>query len=330
MPRSGFFRSKVWLLLSAVVVALVFAFVGYHLHLSSYASPAPGYASEAVAEAEGDYSGELPLTQVVDAELVVEKVEEEIDPDPYGYLAALEITQEELAELPRPVINTILPAGLPTIEPADLLPLAAIPINELTPGFINPGDAEPVLALEEYSDLVVEPILARWTVVGQQNGWVKVIVPVGRGALPSQDAAAVNHQAVWVPEGAVTLEEETHRIEVSIGDRLLTVFDGDEEVASFHVGVGIIGRTDTPLGLCSVIARVVIQTGAQSLLTSCQSEDLDGFAGVNWATVAVHEGSGFDRNTGGAVSNGCVRVPPAQFKAYLDEIRTGTPVVIVE
>jgi len=281
---------------------------------------------------------ELPETApVVEPEPEPEPVYEPPVYEPTEYeviLANLGLTDAELAELPRPVINTILPAGLPTAAPADLLPLAAVPKYELTPGVIEPG-GEPVLALENYSDLVIEPIAARWTVVGLEPGaggnpgWVKVMVPVGRGALPSVNPAEVNHQAVWVPEAAVELEPETLRVEVSISNRSLTVYDGDEELASFHVGVGIIGRTDTPLGLCSVIARVIIQTGAESLLTNCQSERLDGFAGANWATVAVHEGAGFSQATGGAVSNGCVRVPPAKFRAYLDHLNVGTPVIVL-
>jgi lipoprotein-anchoring transpeptidase ErfK/SrfK len=229
--------------------------------------------------------------------------------------------------LPRPVIDSILPAGLPTAGPDDLLPLAAVPRQELTPAVASPG-GEPVLALEWYSDLVIEPIEARWTVVGQEPGWVRVMVPVGRGALPSVDPAAVNHQAVWVPEAAVTLEPETWRVEISLSDRQLSVFEADNKLASFPVGVGVEGVTETPVGLCSVIARVVIQTGAESLLTNCQSEWLDTFAGASWSTIAVHEGTGFNANTGGAVSNGCVRVGAANFKAYLDELPIGTPVII--
>jgi len=278
-----------------------------------------------------------PVAEVVETpesepeEIPVETPEPAPAPeDPFeAMLWHLHLTSAQLFDLPRPVIDTILPAGLGTAGPADLLPLAAVPKFDLTPAFNQPGDADPVLALEIYSDLVIEPIEARWTVVGQQPGWVRVIVPVGRGALPSVDPESVNHQAVWVPEDAVTLEPETNRVEVSVSNRRLTLFNGDDEVASFPVGVGVVGVTDTPLGLCSVIARVVIQTGAESLLTSCQSERLDGFAGADWATVAVHEGSGFSLSQGGAVSNGCVRVPPVKFETYLEDLNIGTPVLFV-
>jgi len=252
------------------------------------------------------------------------EVEEAVDHDPTWYVAA-----DVLAELPRPAIDTILPPGLETVAPTDLLPLAAVPNYDLIPAFVTPESTEPVLALEADTNTVIEPIPGRWTVVGEQPGWVRVIVPVGRGALPSVDAAAVNHHAVWVPADLVTLEDEPNRIVVSLSERRLQLFDGDDEVASFAVGVGIPGVTETPVGVCSVIARVIIQTGAESLLTSCQSEQLDGFAGANWATIAVHEGAGFNLKTGGAVSNGCVRVPPAMFQQYLDNIRIGTPVIVV-
>jgi len=243
-------------------------------------------------------------------------------------LVELGITETELLELPRPAIDTVLPEGLDSVTSADLLPLAAVPLYDLTPGSPTPG-AAPLLGLERYTNTVIEPIAARWTVTGQQDGWVRVIVPVGRGALPSENPDAVNHHAVWVPAETVELEPELHRIEVSLTNRRVTVFHDQEQLGAFHVGIGVTGQTETPVGLCSVIARVVIQTGAESLLTSCQSEQLDTYAGADWATIALHEGFGFSAETGGAVSNGCIRVNPNNFAAYLDEIPIGTPVVIV-
>lgn len=243
---------------------------------------------------------------------------------------AVFLTDDELAALPRPVINTILPADLPQAQPEDLLPLAAIPVNELTPGSIEPG-GQPVLALEADTNTVIEPITGRWTVVGQEPGWVRVMVPVGRRVLPSEADAPgeVNHAAVWVPADAVTLQDEEYRVVVSLSERTLTLYRGDREVATSSVGIGVESATETPLGLCTIIARVLIQTGDEALLTSCQSEDMDGFAGVNWATIAIHEGYGFSLQSGGAVSAGCIRVTSAKFHQYLDDLRIGTPMIVI-
>ena len=271
---------------------------------------------------------ELPPIQTTIAALP------QFNADLLAVLVDLGLTVSDLEALPRPAIDNILPAGLGTVDFDDLTTYAAVPRFSLTPAVASPGEA-PVLALEMFTDAVIEPLEGRWTVVGfepgldGEPGWVRVIVPVGRGALPSDDAAAVNHQAVWVPESLVWLEEELNRIEVNLTDRRVTVFHADNVVGSFHVGIGVIGQTDTPVGLCSVIGATLIQTGEESLLTSCQSEMLDVYAGSGWATIALHEGTGFNVNTGGAISNGCVRVPAADFATYLAEIPVGTPVLFI-
>ncbi|MCL1799840.1 MAG: L,D-transpeptidase [Promicromonosporaceae bacterium] len=243
-------------------------------------------------------------------------------------LAHLGITEADLLELPRPAKNRFLPEGLGTAGPDDLLPFAAVPKYDLIPASSEPNVA-PTLALEKYTNTVIEPITARWTVVGQEPGWVRVMVPAGRGSLPSVDPNDVNHHAVWVPESTVALEEEPYQVVVRLSERLLNVYYNDVEQASFHVGIGVEGSADTPTGVCTVIGRVLNQLHDATLLTSCQSERLDGFAGAPWSTIAIHEGGGFSLSRGGAVSHGCIRVAPAHFKAYLDEIPIGAAVVIL-
>jgi len=247
---------------------------------------------------------------------------------------AASLSDAQMADLPRPVINQILPAGLPQVTPEDVQGLTAVPINHYTPGFANPTDESPAIVLESETDTVIEPIAGAWTVTGlageEGSGWVQVMVPAGRGALPSVDTSLVNHHAVWVPESLVTLHEENTVIEISVGDHLLRVVRDGEVVSEFHVGVGVVGESDTPTGLCSVIGHIKTQAGALGLLTNCQSDMMDVYAGVDWASFAIHQGAGFDPSTGGAVSNGCIRVPDQTFVDELSDIAIGTPVIITE
>jgi len=322
MARSRkIFKSPVFLGLGVFGLTMLGILVAFGLQFGRAAA-----SQTAPPELPGTYQ-DAPAEPVVPVDFQSSMIEAVETPSSYFVLLeSLGLTPEDVEALPRPVIDGFLPAGLGTVGFDDLLPLAAVPNYDLTPAFTAP-DGEAVLALDMFTDAVIEYLEGRWTVVGLEDGWVRVIVPVGRGALPSEDPAAVNHQAVWVPAEAVTLEDELNRIEVNISDRLLTVFYNDEVVGSFHVGVGVIGRTDTPLGLCSIIGAGLIQTGAESLLTSCQSEMLDVYAGSSWATIALHEGEGFSQATGGAISNGCVRVSVENFAAYLEDIPVGTPVL---
>lgn len=315
-PKRSLANRPILLGVGVFLATLLVVVIGYGVQFAVVA------ASEPQSRVQVFYEAQVQLpTQIIEP-VALEVVTDSLQ----SLLADVGISEEQLSELPRPAIDTILPGGLDVARPEDLLPLAATPIYALTPAAATPGGV-PVLALENYTNTVIEPITARWTVTGKQDGWVRVIVPVGRGALPSVDPDAVNHQAVWVPEAAVSIEAERNRIEVSLADRAVTVFHDDVAVGTFHVGIGAFGRSETPAGLCSVIARVIIQTGAESLLTSCQSERLDAYAGATWATIALHEGAGFSETMGGAISNGCVRVSPANFAAYLDDLPIGTPVL---
>jgi len=302
---------------AATLLSVVVAFTVYLTRASAADTAPASYGAYVVPTGAGAVDG---VVGVVDD-----------GPPPFTFQTLLNevgLTAAELSALPRPAVDGFLPAGLDRSTPDDLLPLAATPKFNLTPGAAYPG-GEPVLALEMFTNMVVEPIAARWTVTGQADGWVRVVVPVGRGALPSEDVDLVNHHAVWVPEDSVRVSAELNRVEISLTDRRAVVFYGLEELGSFHVGIGRIGSADTPTGLCSVVGRAVIQTGEEALLTSCQSEVLDEYYASGWSTIALHEGTGFSLTTGGAVSAGCIRIPHASFAEFLDHLPTGTPIIIL-
>jgi|GEM_PF-2385846 len=236
----------------------------------------------------------------------------------------------DLSELPEPGIKKILPAGLPVAEPSDALGEIAVPYNMDTAGFATPDDSvAPVLRLDAKTDLGDGGEHAGWAVVGAQPGWVEVLIPVGRGALASQDPSQVNHHAVWVHAEDVQVTPAAKKIVVNIADHTLSVYDTGSSTpeVTMHVGVGVKGQTPTPRGLCAVSGHIVTQSDQQGLITSCQSEAMDSYKGVGYAATAIHQGKGFDASTGAYVSNGCIRVPYQKFLDYLTDIPTGTIVI---
>jgi len=233
----------------------------------------------------------------------------------------------ETVILPEPMLDTLLPSGLPQVDAGAATGQIATPSNTHTLAYATP-DGDPVLSLSNDTDELLN-MPAHWAVVGTQDGWVRILTPVGRGALPSKDAGQVNHHAVWVKASDVTVTDAEYRIDVDTTAFTLTVSgpDGDE---SFHVGVGVYGKTESPKGLCYVVGPVTIQSGEPGLLTNCQSEMVDKFEGSQDAATAIHvyDPLGFDPAVGGDVSNGCIRVPQEAFEAHLADIPAGTPVVI--
>jgi hypothetical protein len=241
---------------------------------------------------------------------------------------AADASTTALAHLPQPDLIELLPSGLPQVGPDAALGLIATPKADLTAAYADPSDAQPVLALNDDTDQILN-MSAHWTVVGQQGGWVRVLTPVGRGSLPSQDKSQVNHHAVWVKASDVDVAPAQYRIEVDTEAYTMTV-NGPSGPHTFHIGVGKVGKTETPKGLCAIVGKVMIQTGEPGLLTNCQSEMLDEFDGAADAATAIHEYDplGFNPATGGAVSNGCMRIPDAMFEKYLSNIPAGTPLII--
>ena len=229
--------------------------------------------------------------------------------------------------LPEPMLDKLLPSGLEQVEPNAATGQIATPTNVRTNAYAAP-DGDAVLSLSSDTDELLN-MPAHWAVVGTQDGWVQILTPVGRGSVPSKDASDVNHHTVWVKAEDVTLNDADYKIEVDTKAFTLTV-TGPEGPATFHVGVGVYGKTDTPKGLCTVVGPVTIQSGEPGLLTNCQSEMVDKFEDADDAATAIHvyDPLGFDPAVGGDVSNGCIRVPQDAFEAHLADIPAGTPVVI--
>lgn len=227
-----------------------------------------------------------------------------------------------LASLPRPDIDGILPRELPLAKIGTLRGLpgsVAAPRSPRIPVWHRPDvSTKPVLALESaYFDAD-----ARWLVLERRPGWVKVLLPYGRGALPSQDPEHVNGSAGWLRASDVVLRKENRSVVVDLSDRTVTVTRSDGSTARLAAAVGA-PETPTPRGLTQVFTVTEAVNTGLSVFLSMQSESLDGFYGTNYAATALHVGVG----QGQAVSNGCVRLTSADF-AQLADLDPGVPVLI--
>lgn len=228
----------------------------------------------------------------------------------------------DLSALEVPTIESVYP-DLPRTTAATLEDLpgkAAAPRDDRTPVWSEPDiSRQPTLALAatqyDYD--------ARWLVLDEREEWIQVLLPYGRGALPSQDEAAVNGTAGWVRADSVELEREDRSIVIDLSDRAMTVDDG-RETSTVPAGIGA-PDTPTPRGISQVMTLTMASNTGLSLFLSAQSESLDTFAGVDYAATALHVGEG----QGQEISNGCVRLTPDGLDAVKD-LPAGVPVLVQE
>jgi lipoprotein-anchoring transpeptidase ErfK/SrfK len=225
----------------------------------------------------------------------------------------------DLASLPRPSVESVY-SGLPRATKRPEAWRIAQPRERLTPGWAEPDASRPpVLALERRT--YGSP--AAWLVTSSSRGWVQVLVPLGRGALPSDDASRVNRQSVWVERSSVRVEPARVRVVIDVSERSLTVIEAGGGRVVVPAGVGVEGVTDTPRGVFAVAAHTTAQVGEVVLLTA-QSERLDGFYGTSYAATAIHAGP----DVGRATSNGCVRLTADAFAEHAATLPVGTPVIV--
>lgn len=227
-----------------------------------------------------------------------------------------------LRSLPRPDIAELLPSALPQTGARSLEDLpgsVARPNESRIPVWASPDVTEaPVLALESrYYDAE-----ARWLVLDSRPGWVQVLIPYGRSALPSRDREQVNGTAGWLRGSDVLLIREKRSVVVDLSDRTVTVTHADGSSDRLPAAVGA-SATPTPRGITQVFTVTEAVNTGMSVFLSMQSEALDGFYGTDYAATAIHVGVG----QGQAVSNGCIRLTSADF-AKLTDLDPGVPVLV--
>lgn len=157
-------------------------------------------------------------------------------------------------------------------------------------------------------------------VIRSGPGWDQVLLP-----------SRPNHITGWIYTAAGNSKLDTRRtpylLRVSLGDRRLSVYDGDRLVGAWTVAIGAAG-TPTPTGRTFLLALLAPPHPTYSPLVlplGFHSNTLSTFGGGP-GTVGIH---GWPDTSvfGHAISNGCVRVPSAALH-LISTIPLGSLVVI--
>jgi lipoprotein-anchoring transpeptidase ErfK/SrfK len=159
---------------------------------------------------------------------------------------------------------------------------------------------------------------ATFLVTEQRGDWLRVVVPVR----PHQTEG-------WVRASDVTVSTTTYRIQVSIGERKVRLWDRTKLVAEAPVVVGA-STSPTPTGRFFVTDSITKSGGSYGtgiLALSAYSQALDHFDdGV--PVIALH-GTNHPELMGQARSNGCVRMENATIDLLRATVPLGTPVDLV-
>ena len=155
--------------------------------------------------------------------------------------------------------------------------------------------------------------------------WVHVEIP-----------ARPNGQFGWVRAADVTLSESAFRMELTLSEFTLRVFEGDAVLLETPVVIGT-DATPTPVGtfylgevLSSQQAGVGGPNGAYGpyiLATNAYSESLDLFDG-GLPVIAFH-GTNNPGLVGTKASNGCVRMPNEVVTQLAETLPAGTAITVV-
>lgn len=157
---------------------------------------------------------------------------------------------------------------------------------------------------------------AWFPVVGEQNGWVQILLP-----------SKPNGSTGWVRSADLERAVTPYRIEVGLGSMTMTLLRDDEPVGEWTIGIGG-PDTPTPTGRTFLLGAfsddqqnfspVILPVGSHS-------PTLDTYGGGP-GTVAFHTWP-TDDTYGTAVSNGCIRVPPDALDELV-QVPLGTLVMI--
>jgi lipoprotein-anchoring transpeptidase ErfK/SrfK len=158
-------------------------------------------------------------------------------------------------------------------------------------------------------------------VLEDRGEWLKVLIQ-----------ARPNHTTGWVKASDVELSTTTYRMVLSLADRHLTVYDGDEVVVETDVVIGK-DTTPTPLGEFFLSEKIPQSNpngsyGPWILSTNGYSEALDLFD--NGLPVVAFHGTNKPELIGTQASNGCIRLENEVITQLAEMLPAGTPILIVE
>ena len=157
-------------------------------------------------------------------------------------------------------------------------------------------------------------------VLEEHGDWLKVLIQ-----------ARPNHTEGWVKASDVDVTSTNYKMVLSLADRHLTVYDGDEVAAQTDVVIGK-STTPTPLGDFYLSEKIAQKNasgayGPWILSTNGYSEALDLFD--NGLPVVAFHGTNQPNLIGTEASNGCIRMPNDVVTQLAEMLPAGTPIEIV-
>jgi hypothetical protein len=226
-----------------------------------------------------------------------------------GPVAVPLVTEAQLGRLAEATTDTTLPDAPLDTGPAGATDGVVVHNPEPVPVFDAPGGI-PFARLPPH-----QAGSPTWLpVIGQQPGWVRVLLP-----------ARPNGATGWLDISRVEPAHSVYEIRVELRVARLTLWRDHHAIAAWSIAVGA-PTTPTPAGRTFLLASVVDPTQTFSpviLPLGIHSTTLVRYAGGP-ATTAIHTWA--DPSVyGHALSNGCLRVPPAALR-LLTQVPLGTVV----
>nr|BFE66171.1 hypothetical protein GCM10020063_106970 [Dactylosporangium thailandense] len=224
------------------------------------------------------------------------------------------------AALPAAGLTTITYTQAATGFPADPDQASTVPlteglqVREKQPVYDGVGGTARAYLTPQISGVnLVMPVVAR------QDGWVAVLLP------------SMNRSIGWLPPGGWSTTPLRDQIVVHRGAYTLTWVRDGQAQQTWTVTVGA-PATETPLGRTFVLGRSAqpskVYAGLDVLALGAVPDDKKAVAsGLADAHTGIH--AWYRNEFGYRKSNGCVRMPPAAQKTLLDNIGSGTSVVVL-
>jgi lipoprotein-anchoring transpeptidase ErfK/SrfK len=227
------------------------------------------------------------------------------------------------AKVPDLVVLADPPADLELPDDTSTTTTTAKPTNVRAPiprDGLNSAGVRKVLAGYEFDNPTYfdNPLVMQ--VLEDHGEWLKVLIQ----ARPNQTTG-------WVAASEVDVTSTTYRMVLSLADRHLTVYDGDEVVAETDVVIGK-STTPTPEGEFYLSEKIEQKNAGGSygpwiLSTNGYSEALDLFD--NGLPVVAFHGTNQPDLIGTEASNGCIRMPNDVVTELAGMLPAGTPIQIV-
>ncbi len=242
-------------------------------------------------------------------------------------LIALTVVLASCATRPTLVLESTEPQAVPALEAgaaaapeSDSAQESAAPeaiVVELTDA-INVYDAPDGAVIERQDPTSSFGATTTLPVIENGEDWLQVVLP-GRP----------NSRTGWIMADGLKLSSVSHRVEISLSERTLKVYDGDTLLIETTVAVG---ADDNPTPTGTTFVTDLIRTSGDSAYgpfaygLGFRSDQITEFAGGD-GQIGIH-GTNDPTSIGQAVSAGCVRAPNEVLATMAEILPLGTPVVI--